>query len=340
MKKEKITVLFDTAGAPPANQDYTEELQETKDTEAEYQVARALSRRGYQVMLLGFYDKIQTIIEWLNRQQPEIVFNMTEHFKGQSWLDRSIADILEIVNVPYTGSAATALLLARDKAITKEILTAHHIKTPRFAAFLRGRYTRYSKKLKFPLIVKPLSEDASVGIAQASIIDNEKALLERISLVHESFNCDAIVEEFIPGRELYVSILGNKRLRVLPVREMKFGRAPDEENRIATYMAKWDEQYRQRWSIENIFARDISLETFIRLKKICKRAYHALRLRDYGRIDIRMTPENEIYIIEANPNPYLARGEEFPESAKKAGISYTKLMDRIVQLALKRYRKQ
>lgn len=340
MKKEKITVLFDTPGPPPANQDYTEELRDTKDTEAEYEVARALARSGYEVTLLGFYDKIRTIIECLQRQQPEIVFNMTEHFKGQSWLDRSIADILEIVNVPYTGSSATALLLARDKAITKEILTAHHIKTPRFSAFLRGRYTRYSKKLKFPLIVKPLSEDASIGIAQASIIDNEKALLERISMVHESFKCDAIVEEFIPGRELYVSILGNKRLRVLPIREMKFGKAPDEENRIATYMAKWDDEYRKRWSIQNVFARDISPEISTKIQKICKRAYRALRLRDYGRIDIRMTPQNEIYIIEANPNPYLARGEEFPESAKKAGISYSKLIDRIVQLALKRYRKR
>ena len=340
MKKEKITVLFDTPGPPPANQDYTEELRDTKDTEAEYEVARALARSGYEVTLLGFYDKIRTIIECLQRQQPEIVFNMTEHFKGQSWLDRSIADILEIVNVPYTGSSATALLLARDKAITKEILTAHHIKTPRFSAFLRGRYTRYSKKLKFPLIVKPLSEDASIGIAQASIIDNEKALLERISMVHESFKCDAIVEEFIPGRELYVSILGNKRLRVLPIREMKFGKAPDEENRIATYMAKWDDEYRKRWSIQNVFARDISPEISTKIQKICKRAYRALRLRDYGRIDIRMTLQNEIYIIEANPNPYLARGEEFPESAKKAGISYSKLIDRIVQLALKRYRKR
>lgn len=337
MKKYKITVLFDTFEAPPENQNYSEELKDRDDPEVEYEAANALKKKGHDVMLLGFYNKIETIFEWLDKQKPEIVFNLTEHFHKQAWLDRSIADLLEILKYPYTGSSAVALLIARNKAITKEILTAHRIKVPKFVAFLKNRKIRIPKHIKFPQIVKPLTEDASKGIAQASIVDDDKALTDRIKFIHESLKCGAISEEFINGRELYVSIIGNERLRVLPIREMKFGDIPNEESRIATYKAKWNEEYRGRWKIQNVFANNIPDDILKRITRISKRAYRALRLRDYGRIDIRLTGEGEIYVLEANPNPYLAKYEDFPESAKKAGIKYNDLMNRILKLAIRRY---
>lgn len=338
MKKIKITILFDTPGPPPENQDYTEDLKVGEDDiEVEYAVAKTLKRRGHEVMLLGFYDQINTITKCLKEQNPQLVFNLCEHFRGQAWLDRSIADLLEILGYPYTGSSATALLLARNKAITKEILTYHRVKVPQFATFHRNRKMIYSKKLIFPLIVKPLSEDASVGIAQASIVNDDKSLRERVTFVHESLNCDAIAEEFIVGREFYVSIIGNQKLRVLPLREMKFGDLPNEENQIATFKAKWDLEYRNRWDIKNTFANNISDELLKKIKRICKRSYRALRLRDYGRIDIRVTPEENIYVLEANPNPYLAKYEDFPEAARKAGMKYHKLLERIINLSMKRY---
>lgn len=336
MKKFKITVLFDTFEPPPENQDYSSEMRSKNNTEPEYEVARALIRKGHKVMMLGFFNKIETIIDWLEKQKPKIVFNLTEHFHKQAWLDRSIADILEILKYPYTGSSAVALLIARNKAITKEILTAHRIKVPKFITFPKQRKIRLPKHISFPQIVKPIGEDASIGIAQASIVDEPNALVERINFIHQSLNCGAIVETFIPGRELSVSILGNERLRTLPVREMKFGDIPNSESRIATYKAKWDEEYRDRWKIQNVFANDIPKDILTQINRICKRTYRALRLRDYGRIDIRLTPSGNIYVLEANPNPFLAKYEDFPESAQKAGIKYNDLVDRIIKLALRR----
>ena len=183
-----------------------------------------------------------------------MVFNLTEVFDQKSHLDKNAAWVIEMLHIPYAGATPDSLLVCNNKALSKKIMSFHRIKVPNFYVFCRGRRIWLPKKLKLPIIVKPLSEEASCGIAQASLIDNEDSLVERVKFIHDSINTDAIAEEYIDGRELYVSILGNKRITVLPFREMKFGEFPEDEPRIATYKAKWDHSYREKWGIKNVFA--------------------------------------------------------------------------------------
>ena len=194
------------------------------------------------------------------------------------------------------------------------------------------------QKLRPPLIVKPLFEEASRGIAQASIVDNEEALIERVKFIHQSLNMHAIAEEYIDGREFYVSILGAKRIKVLPLREMKFGEFPEDEPRIATYKAKWDYDYREKWGIKNVFAGRLPNGVGEKIGDICKRAYRAIDMTSYARFDIRLTADHDVYIIEANANPSIFRWDEVGQSAEKAGISYDKLLEKIISFALQRQR--
>jgi D-alanine-D-alanine ligase len=173
-----------------------------------------------------------------------------------------------------------------------------------------------------------------VGISQASVADSEEACLERIKFIHEKTGTDAIVEEYIPGREFYVSVIGNKALEVLPIREMKFGEMTDPESKIATYKAKWDDEYRKKWGIKNVFANNMPEGLEKEITHICKTAYRALNLNSYARFDLRVTPDGKIYILEVNANPCLAKDDEIAQSAEKSGLAYTKLIQKVVSLAL------
>lgn len=334
-RKLNVLVLFDTAGTPPADQDFTQELK-TDDWETERNVIDTLKGLGYEVETLGVYDDASLIINGVAEYDPDIVFNLTEHFHGAAHLDKNVVGLLELLQVPYTGTGSPGLMLCKNKGISKEILTFHRIKNPRFDIFYRGMRIRRPKRLRFPLFIKPLSEEASMGIAQASFVENDADFCERIRFVHESLKQDAIAEEYIDGRELYVSILGNQRLQAFELREMKFGQTPEDEPKIATYKAKWDEKYRKRWGIKNVFAGQLPDAISERIREVCKRVYRVLQIQGYGRIDLRLTPESEIFILEANPNPYLAKHEDFAESGAKAGISYDRLIQRILNLALRR----
>ncbi len=211
----------------------------------------------------------------------------------------------------------------------------HKIKVPQFYTFYRKRRIWLPKRLKVPLIIKPLSDEASRGLSQASIVEDQNSLVERVKFIHNNLGDDAIAEEYIDGREFYISILGNHRLRVLPIRELKFGKFPEDEPRIATYKAKWDYDYRKRWSIKNIFASGLSEKIEEKIKKVCKRAYKVLNMKSYARFDIRLTPEGSMYILEANANPSLDPDDELAESAKKDRISYKELIEKIVSFAEK-----
>ncbi|HNV23419.1 MAG TPA: ATP-grasp domain-containing protein, partial [Candidatus Omnitrophota bacterium] len=199
--------------------------------------------------------------------------------------------------------------------------------------FYRGHRVWVPKKLKLPVVIKPLNEEASRGISQASIVDNEEGFFDRIKFIHQNMNADVIVEEFIEGRELYITIIGNKKLMVLPPRELKFGDLP-EDARIATYKAKWDDDYRERWGIKSVYAGKLADGVWEEICDVCKRAYRALNIKSYLRFDIRVTPDNKVYIIEPNANPCIARIDEVAQSAEKQGLSYENLIDRILQLAL------
>ena len=332
-KRHKVLVLFDTAGTPPADQDFTEELK-TDDWAAEAQVIEALHTLGHEVRTIGVYDEPGLIIDEIKANPPDVVFNMTEHFNAVSAYDRNVAGLLEMMGVPYTGSSPTGLTLCKNKGMAKELLAYHKIRVPNFAVYSPGAAIKRPSRLKFPLFIKPAAEEASYGISQDSFVEDEQAFEERIRFIHERMNQAALAEEFIEGREIYVSLLGNDRLRVFPFREVIFTEVPEGQPRFSTFKAKWDDAYRKRWGIQNVFAEPFTDGAGQRIIKICKAVYRALRIRGYGRIDLRVTPEEEIVILEANPNPNIEREDEFAQSALKAGLSYPQLIQRILNLAL------
>jgi D-alanine-D-alanine ligase len=243
---------------------------------------------------------------------------------------------MELLGVPCTGASSNALFLCNDKGLCKKILRFHRVRTPRFHAYYRGHKVWLPKTLKLPCIIKPLTEEASRGISQASIVDDEAGFLARIGMIHERMNLDAIAEEYIDGRELYVSVFGDHALRVLPAREMTFGQMAEDEPRIATYKAKWDDNYRKRWGIRNHFAKTLEADLQKHIEEVCKRAYRALNIRSYARFDLRVTTAGNVYVIEPNANPCIAKDDELAQSALKAGIAYPSLIRKVVNQALRR----
>jgi D-alanine-D-alanine ligase len=334
MKKARILVLFDTDAEPPANQDYKKQI-ESAD-EAEFDVARALIGLGHEVRLLGFRSDLDQLVAGLRAEPVDLVFNLTERFRNLSSLDYGVVGILEMLNMPYTGAAAEGLILARDKALTKMVLAYHGLRIPHFMVCERGAPVQRPSDIRFPLIVKPLDEDASVGIAQSSVVRDDAALAERVQFIHDRIGTDAIVEEFIAGREVYVGVVGNGQPRALPPIEMVFGDKTDEQARIATFKVKWSVKHREQRGIENRIATDLGKELTERLSDVAVRAYKAAGLRDYGRIDVRLAHDDEIYIVEANPNPYLADGEDLAWAAEEGGHPYPQFIEKIAEMALTR----
>src|ERR1051325_6556727 len=334
-RKEKGLVLFESAGTPPADQDFSRELKNDEDWATEAHVIAALEKLGHEVRTIGVYEDPGLIINEVKSHPPDVVFNLTEHFNARSAYDRNVAGLLEMLDLPYTGSGPTGLTLCKNKGMAKEILAYHHIRVPDSAVFPIGAAIRRPKRLRFPLFIKPLQEEASYGIAQDSFVENDQAFEERIRFIHERMNQEALAEEFIDGRELYVSILGNERLRVFPFREVIFAEVPEGRPRFSTFKAKWDDAYRKKWGIQNIFADGLDEDMKTRITDICKKAYRVLRVRGYGRIDLRITSAGEIVLLEANPNPNLEREDEFAQSAMKAGLTYEALIQRILRLAFK-----
>lgn len=333
-KKLNITVLVD---AGEIRSDDPQFLKVPKEPITEYHVIEALRTLDFNVSVLGAGEDITAIVSNLSENKPDLVFNLTEHVGGDRKQDKNIASVLELLSIPFTGAGPAGLMLCRDKTLCKQLLNLHKIRVPGFVKLAPNRSVRVPKALQFPLVVKPAFEDSSEGIANASIVNNEAALSERARFIHERWDQPAIAEEYIEGRELYVGILGNKRLTMLPVRECFFSGQADDGPSLATYRVKWNAEYRKKWNIEFGFA---ALEEPVLkdIERICKRTYRALQIRDYGRIDLRLTETGKVVVLEANPNPDLAYGEEVAEAAERGGISYEKLINRIVRAALMRYR--
>lgn len=331
----KIAVVFDTLHPDWGDADYKREMA-AKAAEAEYDVARALVELGHDVRMVGVGSELAPVLAALAEFQPKVVFNGCEAFRSSAQHEYGVAAVLEMHGYRFTGSPPTGLLVARNKSLSKKVLAFHHIRVPAFAEFPQGEKAVRPSELRFPLIVKPLLEDASVGISQASVVEDDASLADRVKFVHEKFNQAAIVEELIEGRELYVGLIGNAGVETLPIVEMTFGEPENAEHRIATFKAKWDEEYRKRKRIRNVFAKGLSEEVAAAIADICTRAFHALWLQDYGRIDLRLTHDDQVYVLEANPNPYLARENEMADAAEKAGMTYGAFIQRIVDEALKR----
>jgi D-alanine-D-alanine ligase len=329
-----ITVLVDL-GTIPASDPRFEHAPEEPITE--YDVIGALRALGHKVSVLGAEDDIGTTVRTLIEKKPDIVFNLIEHYGGDRRLDKNIPALLELIGIAFTGAGSMGLVLSRDKRLCKQLLGLHRIRVPKFVSLPRGRKIRVPRAISYPLVVKPAFEDSSEGISNASLVASEEALRERAQFIHDGWEQPAIAEEFIKGRELYVSILGNRKLTVLPIRECLFDFNGNEGPLLATYRVKWNAEYRKKWNITFGFA-ELDPKVLKNIERVCKRAYRVLQLQDYGRIDVRLTAEAKLVVLEANPNPDIAYGEEVAEAAEKAGISYEKLIDRILHIALRRHR--
>jgi D-alanine-D-alanine ligase len=301
----------------------------------EYDVVRTLEALGHEVQVLGVGDELGGIRNAMFDFKPHIAFNLLEGFDDVVTFDHNVVAYLELLKVRYTGCNSRGLLLSRDKSLAKQLLSYHRVLGPEFAIFPRGRKVRHPKRLAFPLIVKSLTMDASIGISQASVVDDEEHLVERVRFIHESVGTDALVERYIEGRELYVGVVGNQQLATLPIWELLFKNMPEESRKIATERLKWSLTYQKKRGIVSEEAKDLPEAEEQRIRGIAKRVYRTLKLSGYARIDLRLSEAGRVYVIEANPNPQLSRDEDFAQSARKAGLDYRELVQRIVNLGLR-----
>lgn len=333
MKKLRALVVVHASLVPPESlEGHTEK--EIEEWRTEYDVTTTLRGVGHEVRCVGVLDSLTELRTAIGDWKPDIVFNLLEEFDGIVTYDQHVVAFLELLRQPYTGCNPRGLLLSRDKSLCKQLFAFHRIPTPQFTVFGRGAKFRVPRKLRFPLFVKSTVEDASLGIAQASVVEDATKLRERVGFVHEQVKSDALVEEYIAGRELYVGIMGNERLTRLPVWEMVFGSMPDSLPAIATRKVKWDKRYQSRYGITTRAAEDLPAAVVARLDKLSRRIYRALGLSGYARMDFRVTPEGNVYVLEANANPNLEAEEDFAESARASGITYEDLLGRLIQLGL------
>jgi D-alanine-D-alanine ligase len=301
----------------------------------EFDVTETLALMGHTVEVVGLRSDLTVLDRALKRFHPDVLFNLLEDFHDIAVNDQNWVTYLELLLIPYTGCNPRGLLLSRDKALSKKVLSYHGIPLPHFAVFRRGDAFAVPDGLSFPLIVKSLILDGSVGISQASVVSTESRLEERVGFVHDSIGSDAICEEFIEGRELYVGVLGNERLTTFPVWELHFGKKPKSTRLIATDKVKWSDRYQRSVGVRTDEAA-LGPAQAKKVRDLARKAYRILGLSGYARIDFRMGPDGSVFFLEANPNPQLAYGEDFAESAEKAGIGYESLVQRILNLAVNR----
>jgi D-alanine-D-alanine ligase len=336
-KKLKVLALFDAIRPTKIDQDLSKEMK-TEDWKTEANVMAALETLGHTTEHLAIFDDVDLLRQKLVSFAPDVIFNLADQFKNNRGFDQNIVSLLEMHGVPFTGCGATGLVLCKHKGISKKILSYHRIHVPNFVVIPRGQRIARPRQLKFPILVKPVKEEASYGISQASFVETDEQFRERVNFIHESIDADVIAEEYIEGRELYVGLIGNLRLTVFPIRELVFREVPPDEPKIATYRAKWDEEYRKRWGLRNRFAQGLAPDLVEHIEETCKRIYRLLTIDGYARIDLRLTAANDLYFIEANPNPILAVDEDFAQAAGKAGCAYPQLIDRIIRQGMKTVR--
>jgi D-alanine-D-alanine ligase len=346
--KLKIAVLYDIWEEEPAAPPEVEEAKLSKNgkgkrkkkkkhKEDREEIFEALEKLGhepfYQVL-----DGTRQSLYSLGRCGADLVFNLTESFAGDDTMDGNIAAYLELLHIPYTGTGPRGLFLGQDKSVAKKLFQFHGVRTPIFATSYKGMLD-HSHDIEFPLIVKPTSEDGSIGIDASSVVDSVKELMERIHYIHEEFDSPALIEEYIDGREIYGAVLGNGSPEVLPLIELDLSKLPKGTPRVAGQDVKFEKETDAYKLTKSAPAEDLDEEVIDKLKETAALAYSALKFRDYGRIDMRLNKKMEVYVIEANPNPWLASSQEFCMAAKKSGRSYTQLIGEIVDFAWARHKR-
>ena len=334
MSKLRVLALVHRHLVPPAS------LEEGADITAapwrtEYDVVSTLTAMGHEVRVLGVHDDLGDIRRASEDWKPHIAFNLLEGFDDIVIFDQNVVSHLELLKLPYTGCNPRGLVLARDKSLSKKLLAYHRIPVPEFDVVRIGRPVRRPKRLPFPLIVKSLTQEASIGISQASVVDSDEKLQERVAFIHQSIGTAPIVEQYVEGREIYVGILGNQALQAFPVWELFFTNMPDGTRRIATDRVKWSVKYQKKYGIDSGPARDLPPALGESIQHICKRAFRALELSGYARIDLRLDEAGHVWVLEANPNPQIAKGEDFAESAGRVGLTYETVLQRIINLGLR-----
>lgn len=331
MKPLRVLVLMHESLVPPASlKGYSDK--EIDEFRTESDVLKCLEKSGHTVQALGLGDNLAELRSAITDWKPDVAFNLLEEFQGIVTYDQYVVAFLELMKLPYTGCNPRGMMISRDKALSKQILSYHRIPTPGFAVFRKAQRYRLPRRLKFPLFVKSATEDASLGISQASVVHDAERLKERIEFIHEQTNSDALVEEYIEGRELYVGVMGNERLRTLPVWEMDFGTLPDVMAGIATRKVKWDRRYQKKHGIRTGVAKDLPEGLPAYLDRLSKRIYRALYMSGYARMDFRMRPDGSVFVLEANANPNISEQEDFAESAKAANVSYAALLEQIIRV--------
>ncbi len=301
----------------------------------EYHVVRTLRAMGHEVRVLGVQYELKPIRDAVDEWSPGIVFNLLEEFHGISEFDAHVVSYLELLRVPYTGCNPRGMTIARDKALSKKIAAYHRIRAPRFFTVPRRRRVRRPRSLGFPLIVKSLTEEASLGIAQASVVASDEELAERVAFVHGRIESDAIVEEFIEGRELYVAAYGNERVTVLPPWELLIENLPKGAAAIATARVKHDPGYQEKRGVFQRRAENLPAPLVERLVRTTRRLYRLLHLTGYARIDYRLREDGEPFFLEANPNPEIAPEEEFASAAEATGLDYPALLKKLLNLGMR-----
>lgn len=336
MSKLRILAVMDRDLVPPDRIDGLSE-KDIAPWRMEYDVISTLRKMKHEVRALGVFDDLAELRAAIADFKPSIVFNMLVEFAERTVFVQHVLSYLELIGQRYTGCNPMGWFLTQNKALTKKILTYHRIRVPAFATYPRGKAIVRPKKLEFPLLVKSTTVQGSVGISQASVVYDDEKLQERVKFIHEQTQSDAMAARYIDGRELYVGMIGNRRVRPLPVWELTFENLPEGAPKIATEKVKWDPKYQRRAGIRSGPAENLPEGMEGRIHHICKRVFRLLNMSGYARMDLRLTDSGDIYLLEANPNPHLALEEDFAASAAHGGIKYKRLLERIINLGL-RYR--
>src|SRR6201993_2052122 len=336
--KLKIAVLYDQWGEEetPESEKAAQPGRRRKEKEDREEIFDALTKLGHEASYYVLDGRPQNL-HGLAKCGADLVFNLTESYAGEDTKEMNIAAYLDLLGLRYTGGGPHAHVLAQDKAIAKKMFAFHGIQTPYFATAYRGRI-EHAHNISFPLIVKPLSEDGSIGIDADAVVHSVKELMERVEYVQDEFDSPAIIEEYIEGREIYAAILGSyERAHVLPLVELDLSRLPKGTPKIASQDVKFEKNTEAHRLTKSRVVENLDEDIVSKLEQTALAAYRAVKLRDYGRIDMRLSAKGEVYVIEANPNPWLSSGQEFAMAARKSGLSYTQMIGEIVDLAMARY---
>ena len=330
----KVLLLVHQDLVPPEEKK-SQKIIDLASWKTEYDVLRGLKNLGHDVFVLGIFSDLKPLRQAVETFKPHVVFNLLEEFAGEAMFDQNVVSYLEALGVKYTGCNPKGLILARDKALSKKILSYHGLLVPDFFVLEKGKPVTFPNHLDYPLFVKIINEEGSLGISQASVVTNEKQLRERVDFLFQKYQSSVIVEKYIEGREIYVGVLGNteRSLETLPPLELFFGNMTDTGFAIATNKAKWDLSYRKKQKIKTGKAK---LDPFLekRISQICKKAFSKLNLNGYVRMDLRLAQDKSVYLIEVNPNPDIGHKEEFSDSASFRGLEYEQLLAKVLSLAL------